>query len=82
MKYYFTFGQIHVHPQTGEEMKNYYIEIGAENEGDAREIMFSQYSDKWAFSYTENNFNPEYFPDGCYEQLGSLHNERTCKDER
>jgi len=69
MTYYFTFGQMHKHPETNEEMKDYYIQINAKDERDARKIMFSQYGNKWAFCYNANNFESKYCPKGCYETL-------------
>ena len=67
--YYFTFGQIHVHPQTGILMKDHWVRIVAHNIPEARKIMCENYSNKWAFQYDETNFRDSYFPGGEYEVL-------------
>lgn len=67
--YYFTFGQQHVHPETGEKMRNYWVEIFAANSEEARITMFNIYGAKWSFQYTQDDFKPEYFPSGCYEKI-------------
>lgn len=69
MNFYFTFGQIHKHSDTGEEMKDYYIKIRADNARNARQIMFDNFGNKWAFMYEPENFHPEYYPKGCYKIL-------------
>lgn len=68
-KFYFTFGQEHVHPKTGRPMRNYYIEIIASSSEKAREIMFSRYGAKWSFQYEEGGFKTHYFPGGIYETI-------------
>jgi hypothetical protein len=69
MIYYFTFGQCHVHPTIDQlQMKDFWIEIEAKDSDSAREVMVKNYGNKWAFQYNEDNWNPEYFPGGCYER--------------
>ena len=72
MKFYFTFGQVHRHPKTEELMCDYWIEVNAVNWDYARDIMVSHYGITWGFQYTEKNFNPIWFPAGCYEILDTL----------
>lgn len=66
---YFTFGQNHRHPITKEAMKDYWIEIEANDEVIARAIMFNKYGIKWSHQYDAKDFEPSYFPNGCYERL-------------
>lgn len=62
-KYYFTFGSNHLAPETTEtpglSLGQYYVEITAEDMNQARSIMFERYSDKWAFCYSEKQFQPQ-----------------------
>lgn len=62
-KYYFTF------MQSQYALKDYWIEIEAESEEEARRIMFSHWSDKWFTSYSEENFSSEMFRKGCLLQI-------------
>lgn len=65
--YYFTFGQNHIHPLTGESMKDYYIKLkGTYNS--TREIMLSIFGLKWSMQYNEKDFLPNLsiFPKGEY----------------
>lgn len=63
--HYFTFGQTHVHPETGEKLKNYWVLIKAEGYSQARAAMFNLFGDKWAMQYdSEPDIN--IFPGGCY----------------
>lgn len=48
-KFIFTFG-------CGQENAGYYQEIYAKNSDEAREKMFEMYGDKWAFQYTEEDW--------------------------
>ena len=65
---YFTFGQNHFHPTTGEAMKDYWIEvIGGGSE--AREKIVSIFGAKWSMHYNEDDFSSEYFPKGCYQKI-------------
>lgn len=66
-KQYFTFGQSHFCPETGTPLKDYWIEINNKTSNEARQIMFDNFGDKWAFQYDRNNFKPFYFPKGCYK---------------
>ena len=67
--YFFTFGQSHVHPETLEPLKDNWIEVQGESYNEARQKMFAKYGDKWAFQYDIDNFEPNYFPKGCYETI-------------
>jgi len=75
-KYYFTFGQSHCQ-EDGTPMKDYWVEVIADNYTEARRIFIEQFSsvcmespDKWSFQYEENEFNKTYFPKGCYAVFG------------
>ena len=73
--FYFTFGQGHF-TVDGEKMSNSWVRVTAPDELTAR-AHFAQFwaapmmgrPDKWAFSYSADNFQPEYFPAGEYEHL-------------
>lgn len=67
--FYFTFGQNHTHPLTGEILKDYWIEIKAPSSQEATDKMFSVFGEKWAFPYEERQFDKSYFPKGCYEKF-------------
>jgi len=69
--YYFTFGQDHVHPGTGEAMKDYWIEVVASDANTAREFFVKQFGLKWSHQYTADQFEPSFFPKGCYDQLST-----------
>ncbi len=69
IKYYFTFGQSHTHPETGELMKDYWVEISASDCDQAREIMFNNFGKKWSIQYDETRFIPKYFKKGCYSVI-------------
>jgi hypothetical protein len=47
----FTFGFLHVHPETGERLWNKYIRIVASDSEAARAEMFRRFGDEWAFQY-------------------------------
>lgn len=66
--HYFTFGQAHVHPETFEPMKDYWIEIMASSRNEAREKMVEIFGLKWGLQYCERYFMKIYrmFPRGCY----------------
>lgn len=51
-KYYFTFGQAHVHSVNGKTFdKDCVVEIEAEDAMKAREIMLETFGQVWAFQY-------------------------------
>jgi hypothetical protein len=50
-KYICTFGYSHVHPDTGEPLRNKYVIVEAENDIKAHEIMYNRFGQKWAFAY-------------------------------
>lgn len=64
--YYFTFGQAHTHPETGERMKDYWVEIETDSYYAAHEEMYKLFGQMWANVYNKQNFNNEFFPKGCY----------------
>jgi hypothetical protein len=66
--HYFTFGQAHIHPQTNEPLKDYWIEIMAGSSNKARQKMFELFNQRWGFQYSEKQFLKIYhhFPKGCY----------------
>ena len=66
--HYFTFGQVHVHPETGESLKDYWIEIVSNSAEKARQKMFELFKTKWGFQYHEKQFMRfmKQFPKGCY----------------
>jgi len=68
--WYFTFGWGHKHPETGEDMKDYWLEISATTEAEARLIMISIFDLKWGTSYSEETWPraKPFFPKGCYER--------------
>ena len=54
-------------------MKDKWVRVVAESYGKARSIFVEQFSsvdmeapDKWAFQYTESDFDPQFFPEGEY----------------
>ena len=70
MKFYFSFGQSHVHRVNGKTFDcDSIVEIHADDEGAARSIMFEWFGKKWFTSYTEDNFQPEYYPRGVIEVI-------------
>lgn len=82
LKYYFSFGQQHIHPETGDALKDYWVEVIMHDDSSklssmdvsilkekARKIMFTRYGKKWSMQYEENQFNRDYFPKGCYQKL-------------
>ena len=53
-KYYFTFGANHLNKDLM-SLGNCYVEVEAENEAQARDMMFAARGNKWAFSYLEEH---------------------------
>jgi len=49
MKFYFTFG-------FGQKHENCFTVIEAKSYGEAREIMFDRFGNKWSFQYTEEQW--------------------------
>lgn len=69
-KWYFTFGQNHTHPDTGQSMKDYWVEsYGTYDE--ARQRMVAKYGRQWSMQYSEDNWedHAKWFPKGRYENL-------------
>ena len=72
IKFYFTFGQNHTHRCNGVTLDcDGVVEIKAENGKQARQIMFDTFGRKWAFQYTEETMEMDYFPRGVVLKLGS-----------
>lgn len=82
LKYFFTFGQNHIHPETLDPMKDFWVEVIVHEDytkltsmeisllrEKARDVMFKRYGQKWSMMYEEKDFNGHYFPKGCYQQL-------------
>jgi len=61
--FYVTFGQ-------KSPAKNGWIEVKADDEEKARAIVIAEYGQEWGFLYTDETFDPSYFPAG---KLGVLH---------
>lgn len=57
MRFYLTFGQNH-------PFRNNWVEVEAENEKRAREVVFETFGTKWAFLYIPERFKKYYFPEG------------------
>lgn len=53
-KFYFTFG--HGQHHAGGLLTNHYTIIEAESDAEASGIMYKRRGNKWAFSYTEEQF--------------------------
>ena len=53
-KYYFTFGANHLNKDLM-SLGNCYVEVEAENESAARDMMFAARGVKWAFCYLEEH---------------------------
>lgn len=65
-RYWFTFGQQHVHSVDGVTFdKDIVVEIEAEDYESAREKMVELFDLKWAFQYREIP-NMDHFPRGIY----------------
>ena len=52
-----TFGQLH-------PLKDYWIEVEADNEGEARKALFIILGNRWAFIYPMDTFKPEGYLEG------------------
>lgn len=66
--WYFTFGQDHVHPKTGEPLKDYWVEIVG-TFYNARNAMFTRYGAKWCAQYDAKSIEQHHYPKGCYERI-------------
>lgn len=70
MKFYFSFGQGHVHRVNGKTFDcDSIVEIHADNEKEARDVMFKTFGKKWFTSYTEETLDLQYFPRGVIEVI-------------
>jgi uncharacterized DUF497 family protein len=78
--YYFTFGQAHVHAlnfgkadaETVFFDKDTVVEIEADDDGEARDLMFRFFGKLWAFMYREAP-DMSYFPKGIIRLKDVLH---------
>lgn len=53
-KFYFTFGANHLNKDL-QSLGNSFVEVEAENEAQARDMMFAARGGKWAFCYLEEH---------------------------
>ena len=73
MKYYVVFGQGHTHPDTNEQLKDYWIEIEAEDDGSFRDVsrkIKERFGLNWSRFFEDRKFNKairSFFPKGNYE---------------
>jgi len=74
-KFYFTFGQVH-RTKTGIPLKDFYVTVIASSHNKAIEIFEKEFTskymdsiDRYATSYTENNFKSHFFPNGEFKLL-------------
>lgn len=67
MKYFVTFGQNHVNPETGEKMKDYWLELEADNRQVAFEAVRERLGLQFSMIYNSNEFDSRYFPKGNYD---------------
>jgi len=68
--FYFTFGSAHMYPFGYIELKGTY--------SSTREEMFKHFGDKWAFQYSEDDWNEEGEPQNKTYNLTKI-NLPTCK---
>lgn len=86
MKYYGTFGQSHLHPVTGERMKDYWVEIYVDHVDERWErhraisLMASEFGSRWSMVYNREYFDKSMFPKGCYTVLGKKSDEDELDD--
>ena len=68
--FYFTFGQIHTHPVSGERMRDYWVEVVAASYDKAEAKMREVFGEYWSNAYYEKNFSMHWshYPKGCYER--------------
>uniref|UniRef100_A0A6H1ZIR9 Uncharacterized protein n=1 Tax=viral metagenome TaxID=1070528 RepID=A0A6H1ZIR9_9ZZZZ len=57
MQFFLTFGQDH-------PLKDCWVEVAASSSSEARAKVFRIFGDKWAFLYSIEYFEPEYYPSG------------------
>ncbi len=72
--YYVTFGQQYHHEEhpEGGHPDGWFL-VHAESEGEARETIFNLIGDKWAFMYSEERLNKDFFPRGCLRVIEAKH---------
>lgn len=70
--FYFTFGHGHLTIE-GKKMKDCYVTVEASDYEKARELFIEHFASKkmptpltWAFQYTEDLMQKQYFPEGEY----------------
>ena len=71
MKFFVTFGQTHLHPKTGDPLKNYWVEVHADTIKEACKLTSDYFKQKWSLIYTEDEFDKSFFPFGCYCSIES-----------
>ena len=65
-KFYFTFGQIHVHRVNGKTFDHdCVVEIETSDYGSARQEMLDTFGSEWSFQYKELP-DMKYFPRGIF----------------
>lgn len=72
MKFYATFGQSHTHPDTGEKMKDYWMEAFGRDRREALLAMYAKFADQWSHLYLETEFVKDYYPKGKYGEVGEM----------
>lgn len=77
-QYFFTFGQVHRHPDTDEPMKDYFIEIHAPHSDAAIDWMANRYGYKWSGMYSPKSFDKSFYPAGRYGDVVIIHELKTA----
>lgn len=67
MIFFIIFGQNHVHPETGEKMKDYYVEVEAPNRAEAYDKTRARFGLRWSLMYEEKQFEASFYPKGNYD---------------
>ena len=67
-KFYATFGQNHTTPE-GLRLKDYWVEILADSEDSAHNKMYDEYGSNWSMLYSEDDFDPEWYPNGKLKEI-------------
>ncbi len=70
IRYFFSFGQVHTH-RYGEVTLDCdsIVQIDAPDYGAAREKMVDHFGQAWHMQYTDETYQPEYFPRGVVLHL-------------
>ena len=69
--YYFTFGIDHVNKNTGESLKDHWVEVVSNSQMAARSEMFNMFGNAWAHLYHEREFMKIHrkYVKGCYIKI-------------